>query len=555
MIFDNNSFKSLFSVISDKYKLLILVFFTVNLIFSQDEIPSSKDSSADRIYNHALKLKFKSPDSAVLLFDNSFKKFIKINDTVKATKSLLEKAMVFENNAKYASSYDALWKALLLNDKNGDNIKAVIYNRLGRIYSYYKREEESITYLKKSLEFQKRIIKGGKLNKSELVPYYYAIAKTFRELEHKELATVYLDSCYLFISKKNSISPIKYHLEFEKAILLSHNNKNMDAIKIMESIYPWFQKNEPSYLVLFYQYLGDMYKSSSKLSKSEELYRKALDVSENFKSHIDFTPLVYEALADLYIKKNDYKNAFVSISKAKELDAKFFDSRSSINSSLLEIKDSYRVEKERQEKQIQEQYLKQLEQEDRINNLQLIILLGSILFLLIMGYFFIKNLRAKHNVEKELMRRKNELEVQKTKELLELKNKELASSALQLIEKDEFLKNIKAIVRGKDDKLKINEINKSLRSISVSNNQNWEEFKIRFIDVNKDFYDKIFKKYPKLSQSDHKTCALIKLNFSSKEMSRLLGISVESVHTSRHRIRKKMDLPRNINLEDYINSL
>jgi DNA-binding CsgD family transcriptional regulator len=65
----------------------------------------------------------------------------------------------------------------------------------------------------------------------------------------------------------------------------------------------------------------------------------------------------------------------------------------------------------------------------------------------------------------------------------------------------------------------------------------------------------MFAKYPKLSQGDQKICALIKLNFSSKEMSRLLGISVESVHTSRHRIRKKMDLPRSVNLEDYINSL
>ena len=551
----NTTFKTLVSITNNKYLLFVLGVFVVNLFYSQDKLPNSINNNADKVYDRAMNLRFKQPDSAIILFDISFEKYLKEKDTIKATFSLLKKTLVYENNAEYASSYDALWKALLLNDKRDDNnTKSIIYNRLGKIYSYYKREEESIKYLKKSLELQKKIVEKSGTDKSGLVPYYYAIANTYRELQHKKLAQVYLDSSYLYFSNKNKLLPITY-LEFEKATLFAQKNKNKEAIEIMDSIYPWFQKNEPSYLVLFYKYLGDMYLSMSELAKSEDLYRKAIKVSKDYKSHIDFTPLVYEALTEVYIKKNDFKKAFLSLKKAKELDAKFFDGRSSINTSLLEIKDSYRLEKERQEKQIQEQYLKQLEQEDRINNLQLIILLGSIFFLLIIGYVFIKNLRAKHKVEKQLIRRKNELEIQKNKELLELKNKELASSALQLIEKDEFLKNIKTIVRGKDDKLKIHEINKSLRSISISNNQNWEEFKMRFIDVNKEFYDKIFAKYPKLSQSDHKICALIKLNFSSKEMARLLGISVESVHTSRHRIRKKMNLPRNINLEDCINSL
>lgn len=562
MIFVNTLIKPLFVAANMKYLLSVIGFFSINFFYCQDSKFDSTQISADEAFNRAMELRFKNPDSAVILFNNSYNKFIQSNDTINATNTLLEKAYVFVTNAKYANSYDALWTALILNDKRkDDHLKPIIYNRLGRIYSYYKREDESIKYLKLSLENQKKRVEHLGLEKSSLVPFFYALAKTNRELENKELARTYLDSCYSHLSKDKDIVPIpfleftnKAYLDFENAALLALNNENEQAIEIMDKIYPWFKENEPTYLVLFYKHLGD-YLSSSNLTKSEELYRKALKVSEDYKSHIDFTPLIYEDLTELYIKRNDYRNAFINLKKAKELDAKFFDGRSSINQSLLEIKDSYRQEKERQEKQIQEQYLKQLEQEDEINNLQMIILLGSIVSLIIIGYGFIKNLRAKHKAEKELMRRKNELEIQKSQELLELKNKELASSALQLIEKDEFLKNIKIIVRGKDDKLKIHEINKALRSISISNNQNWEEFKLRFIDVNKEFYDKIFKKYPNLSQSDQKICALIKLNFSSKEMSRLLGISVESVHTSRHRIRKKMDLPRNINLEDFINSL
>lgn len=540
--------------------LSVLCLLIITIGYAQNNL---KDISAKQAFERALELRFQNPDSAVALLDYSSKSYLKLNDTVSATYSLLEKAYVFENTARYASSYDALWTALILNDRRDDDkLKSIIFVRLGRIYSYNKRVDASLKYLKSSLELQKKRVKKLHLEKSELVPYYYSLAKTNRELERSGRAQIYLDSCYLYFSNEIDIQPLahleyrsKEYLDFEKAILLGRKGKNEQAIEIMEGLLPYFQDNEPTYLVLIYKFLGDINLNLSNLNKAEELYVKSLKYSDDYKSHVDFTPLVYEKLTELYLLKNDYKNAFNSVKKAKELDAKFFDGRSSINQSLLEIKDNYRIEKDRQEKQIQEQYLKQLEQEEEISKLQLIILIGSIFFLLIIGYGYFNYLRTKHTNEKIFIEKNKELEIKKQQALIDIKNKELASSALQLIEKDEFLKEIKSKVRVGTDKIKIHEINKVLRSISTNNNNNWDEFKHRFISVNKEFYNKIFEKFPNLSQSDQKICALIKLNMSSKDMARLLGISVESVHTSRHRIRKKMDLPRNVNLEDYINSI
>ena len=540
--------------------LSVLCLLIINIGYAQNNL---KDISAKQAFERALELRFQNPDSAVALLDYSNKSYLKLNDTVSATYSLLEKAYVFENTARYASSYDALWTALILNDRRDDDkLKSIIFVRLGRIYSYNKRVDASLKYLKSSLELQKKRVKKLHLEKSELVPYYYSLAKTNRELERSGRAQIYLDSCYLYFSNEIDIQPLahleyrsKEYLDFEKAILLGRKGENEQAIEIMEGLLPYFQDNEPTYLVLIYKFLGDINLNLSNLNKAEELYVKSLKYSDDYKSHVDFTPLVYEKLTELYLLKNDYKNAFNSVKKAKELDAKFFDGRSSINQSLLEIKDNYRIEKDRQEKQIQEQYLKQLEQEEEISKLQLIILIGSIFFLLIIGYGYFNYLRTKHTNEKIFIEKNKELEIKKQQALIDIKNKELASSALQLIEKDEFLKEIKSKVRVGTDKIKIHEINKVLRSISTNNNNNWDEFKHRFISVNKEFYNKIFEKFPNLSQSDQKICALIKLNMSSKDMARLLGISVESVHTSRHRIRKKMDLPRNVNLEDYINSI
>ncbi|WP_430928713.1 tetratricopeptide repeat protein [Polaribacter marinivivus] len=533
-----------------KFKSIVLLFFFLGTcLFSQSII------DAQKAYNKGISLKNSDQDSAIVFFNKSYDLYIESKDTIKAVEALFQKAFVYETTAKYAKSYDALWKALLLMDNiNNDATKSVVYHRLGRIYSYYKRENKSIEFLKKSLELQKNIVGINNSSKANLTSYHYSIAATYRELNKPELGKKYLDSAYTYFDKQKSLTP-KPYLDFEKAIYLSKKGKGEESIKIMEEIYPWFQKNTPSYMVLFFKYWGDAYLSLKNLEKSEEYYLKSLDISQKYKSHIDFTPLVYEKLSDVYLLKKDYLKAFRNLNKAKELDAQFFDSRSPENKSLLEIKDDYRIEKERQAKIIQQQYLKQLEQEEKITDLKNTLLIGSIISLLIIGLLFFNYLKTKHKSEKELIRKTKQIEIEKTKELLELKNKELAASALQLIEKDEFLKDLKAKVREGGDKLKVHELNKVLRSVSVNNNKNWEEFRARFIEVNKDFYDQIFEKFPKLSQGDQKICALIKLNFSSKEMARLLGISVESVHTVRHRIRKKMNLPRSVNLEDYINSL
>jgi len=126
---------------------------------------------------------------------------------------------------------------------------------------------------------------------------------------------------------------------------------------------------------------------------------------------------------------------------------------------------------------------------------------------------------------------------------------------LKLIEKDEILATLKERLSQGNGDIKAGELKKIVRSISNSNANNWEEFEARFMSVNKEFYNKLNAKYHKLSRGDQKLCALVKLNLSSKEMSKLLGISIESVHTNRYRLRKKLNLTREVSLTEFIAKL
>ncbi len=539
--------------ISSQLLFLFLFLLTTHCeLMGQNE---NKIKEIDIIYNKALEARLKFPDSAIALFDKSYVEYLKQKDTAKAIHSVLNKSEVYENNAKYAKSYEILWKAFIMLDSSNDRgLKSVLYHRLGRIFSYYKKENESVEYLKEALNLQKDIRKENNYSKATLVPYYYSLTSTYRELKNNELTKVYLDSCYMFFNEKQSIMP-KAFIDFEKACQLIEVNAP-EAIELLEQLYPWFKENSPTYLVLFNKYKGDAYLETSNFTESEKCYLEALKISEKYNSHIDFTPLVYEKLAALYVKTGNYKLAYDNLNKEKTLDQNIFDIRSKRNQNHIEIRNEYLIEKQRQNQLLQKQHLKQLEQEDEIKNLHRIVLLVSIFSIIIIGFSYVKRLRYKHVSEKKMLKMNKELEIKKKNEMLDLKNKELATSALQIIEKDELLNMLKTKIKtAKTDKSKVSEINNVLRTISVSNNKNWEEFKLRFVDVNKEFYDKVFDLFPNLSQGDQKICALIKLNFSSKDMAKLLGISVESVHTSRHRIRKKMNLERSTNLEDFINSI
>ena len=139
-----------------------------------------------------------------------------------------------------------------------------------------------------------------------------------------------------------------------------------------------------------------------------------------------------------------------------------------------------------------------------------------------------------------------------TKEQIESKNKELTANMLHLIEKEVIINTLRDHL---EDTRTDHSTKKILSQIEKNSVSLWDSFNNRFMALNKNFYERLQEKTPDLSSADLKICALIKLNFSGKEMAHLLGISLGSVHVARHRLRKKMNLERDINLTNFISSI
>ncbi len=533
---------------------LFLAFGISSLVYGQSPVALDikSISSFDEWAQWVEKVRTESPDSAIDLYELSFQHFLDRKDTLQAVQSLVGMAAIHGHMARYQSSYDNLWKALLLADlAKSDQGKISVYISLGRYYSFYKRKEKALDYFQQALALNKKLVAQGELPEESLVDCYYPFSSTFRELLNPEQAKVYLDSSLLYHNPQHQAA-INGFLRFEAAFILGKGGKFEPALDSMATLESWLEERNPGYLVLLYTYMGDLYVGMEDLTQAEVYYEKALKVSEIYHSHFDFTPTIHERLATLYVERNSFQKAYESLEKVKELDAQYFDSRSENSRSLLEIKDAYRLEKEKQRQYVQQQRLLELEHDERISFLRNTLLTVSLVFLVLVGIIYFQYLRNKHRAEKLLIQRKKELDIQQAQELLELKNRELAASSLKLIEKDGFLAELKEKLSGGNGELKSEDLKRIVRTISHSSVQNWEEFEARFISVNKQFYEKLNARYPKLTRGDQKLCALIKLNLSSKEMAQLLGISIESVHTSRYRLRKKLNLAKEVSLTEFI---
>ncbi|WKV11185.1 triple tyrosine motif-containing protein [Marivirga harenae] len=156
--------------------------------------------------------------------------------------------------------------------------------------------------------------------------------------------------------------------------------------------------------------------------------------------------------------------------------------------------------------------------------------------------------------EEQLEHLKNE----KLKSEIKLKNKELATSTMHLINKNSFINSIKSNLntiskRSKNQEVK-HEISRVVHNIdkNISADDDWEHFSIHFDQVHGDFIKRWKNDYPNLSPQEIKLSAYLRMNLSTKEIAHLLNISVRGVEIARYRLRKKLELERADNLQEFI---
>ena len=148
--------------------------------------------------------------------------------------------------------------------------------------------------------------------------------------------------------------------------------------------------------------------------------------------------------------------------------------------------------------------------------------------------------------KKKVELKNRQLEEQALKDELELKEKELVNEVMLRMAKDEVLKDtIKELV-SHGDKMPDKErqalsplIWKMRRSL---NSNMLAEFEASFSQMHQRFFERLQQDYPRLTHSEKRLCAFIKLNLSTKEIAMIMNQDPNSVRIARVRLRRKLGL-------------
>lgn len=296
----------------------------------------------------------------------------------------------------------------------------------------------------------------------------------------------------------------------------------------------------------------------------------------------------YKELTEIYFVMGDSLNGFRNMKAGLEIS----DSLQSIDNKtelqqLLVAYDSERLKKDNE----------LLQQEVRIRSI--ITVTAIIVFLVVTCFSIAIVQRMKSDKEKNKLiakqrerllafeKKENERNKQEMSRKLDHKNRQLTSFTIDMSAVNAFHKKIGKALEEIEKTLKDNnnvpqQGNKATKEETVaiitkqrndtventrkkikeiiydlsrySERSTGEDFRIYFEEVHPGYLKKLSHAYPHLSETDLRMCAYLFLGMSTKEIASLTFREVRSVESSRNRLRKKLNLPVEANLKDFLSS-
>ena len=92
----------------------------------------------------------------------------------------------------------------------------------------------------------------------------------------------------------------------------------------------------------------------------------------------------------------------------------------------------------------------------------------------------------------------------------------------------------------------------TLNSSDTNGGEFWSIFERNFDLIHEHFFRNLRQRYPQLTSSDLRMCALMRLNLATKDIARFQNMTVRGVETARYRLRKKLNLPAGTSLTEFM---
>ncbi|MEO9477560.1 MAG: 7TM diverse intracellular signaling domain-containing protein [Cyclobacteriaceae bacterium] len=141
---------------------------------------------------------------------------------------------------------------------------------------------------------------------------------------------------------------------------------------------------------------------------------------------------------------------------------------------------------------------------------------------------------------------------------LQNEHQQLATTTLWLTQKNKVLQDLqqslKALKNG-DQSAELKLMSKKVEQ-NLNAEEDWMRFKEHFEKVHTGFFSVLQQDFPALTNNEHRLCAYLRMNMSTKEIATLQGVSTTAIEQARRRMRKKIGISNTeTNLHTFLQNL
>jgi DNA-binding CsgD family transcriptional regulator len=271
-------------------------------------------------------------------------------------------------------------------------------------------------------------------------------------------------------------------------------------------------------------------------AKALQQIREALALISQL-NHENYQRNIYEAAIQVYKANGFNDSALYFAGLYQQLHD---DIEKKINTSSAAISNE-RLNKERSMYQVGMQ-----QQNKQSKQLQRNFLLLGIVLLVVISALIFNRQRIKYRYRKEVS--ETEKKLIKTEQAAAEQQQEMLHQ--HTIETSTLIENLEQL-KQKNASANQQENFSILSNFTILTDQDWDAFKELFEKTFPLFFHQLKTKAPGITVAEQRMAALTRLQLNTRQMASMQGISPDSVHKTRQRLRQRLCVSNEINLEEF----
>ncbi|WP_343909575.1 tetratricopeptide repeat protein [Aquimarina litoralis] len=472
-------------------------------------------------------------------------------------------------------------------DKAKAKFKGAQYNSLATIYMEKGNYKLALIEALKALELFTEI--NDVMRKADILKLLgdleYATENYKKALTYfKEAMAIYLaqnDEIYLSYAKNSAGNTLKKlnrineaQTHYEEAIKLArkHEAKSPLANALYNlgelfNIEKKYEKAKASFIeskeitegedikigiINAYKGLSNTFKNENNIPQAIKNINQAINIAEKIGTMSNLQEL-YEKRSNLFQLQNKNREALSDLHASQKIRDSLFSVKKS--QQIEELRTIYETEKKEAAITLQKEEIKNLNQQVEISNLRKTLYAGGMIsFIVVSGLLFFG---FRQRIKKNQIEREKQEEIYRQE--IEFKRKELTSQTLHLVQKSSFIQELKEnLERIKNSpelfKVEFRRLVMLLKKESAED-KDWEVFKSYFADVHNNFDNKLKAIHNEITEKEIRLASFLRMNLTTKEIANMLNVLPDSVLKSKYRLKKKLQLGKEEDLYEFLNTL